>query len=76
MIKSFTLVVLIIYSNLYVIDGLSEKKVFRPSADELKNPDIYPERSVYGIKAIQDDGWKVEDLSGNGVGGVVLNFPW
>lgn len=58
------------------IDALTDRKVFRPSAAELANPNIYPERSVYGIKAIQADGWKLDDIRNNGAGGVVINFPW
>ncbi|CAF3892812.1 unnamed protein product, partial [Rotaria magnacalcarata] len=57
-------------------DGLIDSKVFRPSAAELNNPNIYPQRSVYGIKAIQTDNWEVQDFVGNGVGGVVINTPW
>lgn len=74
--KSLNFVLWIIYSKLLVIHTLTDRKIYRPSADELKNPNIYPERSLYGIKAIQADNWKVEDLTGNGVGGVVLNLPW
>ena len=60
----------------YLTEALTDRKAYWPSADELKNPHVYPQRSVYGIKAIQADGWKIEDLTGNGVGGVVMNFPW
>jgi hypothetical protein len=74
--KSLNFVLWIIYSKLLVIHTLTDRKIYRPSADELKNPNIYPERSLYGIKAIQADNWKVQDLTGNGVGGVVLNLPW
>jgi hypothetical protein len=73
---SLTLLIWILYSKFLVIHTLTDRKIYRPSADELKNPNIYPQRSIYGIKAIQADNWKVEDLSGNGVGGVVINFPW
>lgn len=59
-----------------VSDGLTDRKIFRPSISELNNPNVYPQRSVYGIKAIQTDGWKIEDIVGNGAGGVVVNTPW
>ena len=56
--------------------ALIDDKVFRPKADELKNPNIYPKRSVYGIKSIQPDNWNIDDIVGNGAGGVVANCPW
>ncbi|CAF1622895.1 unnamed protein product, partial [Didymodactylos carnosus] len=55
---------------------LIDNKSYRPSAAELSNPSIYPKRSFYGIKSVQPDNWKIDDLTGNGVGGVALNFPW
>ena len=57
-------------------DALSNSRTFRPSAGELANPNVHPQRSVYGIKSIQPDGWNVDDLVGNGAGGVAMNFPW
>ena len=72
----FPLAVCIVVSTSLLVDALTDRQVYRPSADELQNPNVYPQRSVYGIKAIQTDGWKIEDLTGNGVGGVVMNFPW
>ena len=72
----FFLSICIVYWASFFSEALTDRKVYRPSADELKNPNIYPQRSLYGIKAIQADGWKIEDLVGNGVGGIVLNFPW
>ena len=73
---SLGLLLCTVYSQLFAIHALTDHKVYRPSADELKNPNVYPQRSVYGIKAIQTDNWKVQDLTGNGVGGVVVNIPW
>ncbi|CAF0957180.1 unnamed protein product [Didymodactylos carnosus] len=49
--------------------ALINQKYYRPPQSELNNPNIYPKRSFYGIKAIQPDDWKIEDLTGNGVGG-------
>ncbi|CAF5131621.1 unnamed protein product, partial [Rotaria sp. Silwood1] len=67
--------VLLWYYAFSVSDGLTDKKIFRPSATELSNPNVYPQRSIYGIKAIQPDQWKVEDIAGNGAGGVAINTP-
>ncbi|CAF1558553.1 unnamed protein product [Rotaria sp. Silwood1] len=68
--------VLLWYYAFSVSDGLTDKKIFRPSATELSNPKVYPQRSIYGIKAIQPDQWKVEDIAGNGAGGIAINTPW
>ncbi len=64
------------HSALLESEALTDQKVYRPPAAELSNPNIYPQRSLYGIKAIQPDDWRIDDLTGNGVGGVVLNCPW
>jgi len=74
--KSLNLLLWIVYWKLFLAHALTDRKIYRPSADELNNPNIYPQRSLYGIKAIQADGWKIEDLTGNGVGGVVINLVW
>ncbi len=63
-------------SLLLIAESLIDQKIYRPTAADLSNPNVYPQRSVYGIKAIQPDDWKIEDFTGNGVGGVVLNCPW
>lgn len=72
----FSLSICIVVLTSCLTDALTDRQVYRPSVDELKNPNVYPQRSVYGIKAIQADGWRIEDRTSNGVGGVVMNFPW
>ena len=62
--------------NVFLANALTDGRTFRPSTGELANPDVYPQRSVYGIKSIQPDGWNVDDLVGNGAGGAAVNFPW
>ena len=47
-----------------VINCLSNDKVFRPSQQEILNPNITPLRSVYGIKSIQTDFWNTSDIEG------------
>jgi len=48
--------------NLLVfIDALSSDKVFRPTQQEILNPNVTPLRSVYGIKSIQADYWNTDD---------------
>ncbi|CAF1221216.1 unnamed protein product [Adineta steineri] len=74
--KTFDLLLWIIYWKIFIVYALSDQKFYRPSIDELNDPSIYPQRSVYGIKAIQPDDWKIEDFTGNGVGGVVINLVW
>ena len=74
--KQLYLVLSIVYLKGVFVNALTDRKVYRPTLDELKNPNTYPQRSVYGIKAIQSDGWKIEDITGNGAGGVVVNLPW
>ncbi|CAF1498368.1 unnamed protein product, partial [Adineta ricciae] len=74
--KRLYLVLSIAYLEVFFVNALTDRKVYRPTSDELNNPNTYPQRSVYGIKAIQTDGWKIEDITGNGAGGVVVNLPW
>ena len=74
--KLVYLVLSIAYLEVLLVNALTDRKVYRPTLDELNNPKIYPQRSVYGIKAIQTDDWKIEDITGNGAGGVVVNLPW
>ena len=44
-----------------LVNALSSDKVFRPTQQEILNPDETPLRSVYGIKSIQTDYWNTDD---------------
>ena len=55
---------------------LSDKAYFRPTQQEILNPNETPVRSIYGIKSIQTDYWKIDDFVGNGAGGAAINYLW
>lgn len=62
-LKMFFKFLFLSYNLFFFTDALSSDKIFRPTQQEILNPNATPLRSVYGIKSIQTDYWNTDDSS-------------